>query len=134
MKQYKLKIFVVSSAYEYIRDKYYNLFSKYLALRVRERKTRNLLYSAQEIMTRLRNRQNQIYSCDCGKMNKSAIDKFFNDVVSLNDSVPCFDSKGNEVQNYGPPYSMSNPSGDPKIHEHPLGTGFAQKDKKKEKE
>ena len=115
MKQYKLKIFVVSSAYEYIRDKYYNLFSKYLALRVRERKTRNLLYSAQEIMTRLRNRQNQIYPCDCGKMNKSAIDKFFNDVVSLNDSVPCFDSKGNEV------------------HEHPLGIGFAQKDKKKEK-
>jgi hypothetical protein len=29
---------------------------------------------------------------------------------------------------------MSNPSGDPKIHEHSLGTGFAQKDKKKEKE
>ena len=26
-----------------------------------------------------------------------AIDKFFNDVVSLDDTVPCFDSKGNEV-------------------------------------
>lgn len=38
-----------------------------------------------------------------------------------------------EVQNYGPPYSMANPSGDPKVHKHPLGTGFAQKDKKKEK-
>ena len=124
MKQYKLKIFVVSSIYEYIRDKYYNLFSKYLALRVRERKTRNLLYSAQEIMTRLRNRQNQIYSCDCGKMNKSAIDKFFNDVVSLDDTVPCFDSKGNEVWIH-PDFR--------EIHRHPLGTGFAQKDKKKEK-
>ena len=53
--------------------------------------------------------------------------------LSADDSVPCFDSKGNEVQNYGPPYSMANPSGDPKVHKHPLGTGFAQKDKKKEK-
>ncbi len=30
------------------------------------------------------------------------------------DSVPCFDSKGNEVQDHGPPYSMANPSGEPK--------------------
>ena len=43
------------------------------------------------------------------------------------------DEYDEEVQNYGPPYSMANPSGDPKVHKHPLGTGFAQKDKKKEK-
>jgi hypothetical protein len=37
----------------------------------------------------------------------------------------------NEIQNYGPPYSMANPSGDPKVHKHPLGPGFAHKDAKK---
>ena len=84
MKQYKLKLFVISSIYEDIIDKYDILCTKYYSLIKRERKTRNLLYKAQEIMTRLRNRNNQIYSCECGQMNKSAIDVFFNDVVSLN--------------------------------------------------
>jgi len=79
----KYKIFVSGAMYEDIIDKYDILCAKYYSLIKRERKTRNLLYKAQEIMTRLRNRQHQIYSCDCGRMNKSVINSFFSDVTSL---------------------------------------------------
>jgi hypothetical protein len=45
----------------------------------------------------------------------------------MDDSVPSFDSKGNEVQDYGPPYSMANPTGEPiseslKIEDYDIAT------------
>lgn len=40
------------------------------------------------------------------------------------------DDDEDDVQNYGPPYSMANPTGEP-VKAHPLGAGFAHKDTKK---
>jgi len=46
------------------------------------------------------------------------------------DGEPTTADEFNKVQNYGPPYSMANPSGEP-VKDHPLGVGFAHKDTKK---
>jgi len=46
------------------------------------------------------------------------------------DGEPTTADEFNEVQDYGPPYSMANPTGEP-VKAHPLGAGFAHKDTKK---
>jgi|TARA_R100001530_G_scaffold106514_1_gene74377 hypothetical protein len=48
------------------------------------------------------------------------------------DGEPTTADKFNEIQDYGPPYSMANPTGEP-IKDSPLGAGFAHKDIKNKK-
>ena len=52
--------------------------------------------------------------CECGECGGTSID----------------DIELKPIQNYGPPYSMANPTGEP-IKDSPLGAGFVHKDTKK---
>ena len=49
------------------------------------------------------------------------------------DGEPTTADEFNKVQDYGPPYSMANPSGE-SVKDSPLGAGFAHKDTKIEKD
>ena len=51
---------------------------------VEKNETRKLLYKAQEIITRMRNKTPRIYNCECGEMNGFAIKLFFRQIVTLN--------------------------------------------------
>ena len=69
------------------------LEAAYKNLEKQRTETRNLLSKAQEIITRFENRNKQIYSCDCGRKNKSAVSMFFKAVVSLNNKYNRKESK-----------------------------------------
>ena len=47
--------------------------------------TRKVLKNGCEIITAMENKDERVYSCDCGKNNKYRIEDFFSKVVSLKD-------------------------------------------------
>jgi len=47
--------------------------------------TRKVLNKGCEIITAMENKNNRVYSCDCGRKNKYRIEDFFSKVVSLKD-------------------------------------------------
>lgn len=86
-----IKVFVIDYMFEKVikqRDKFKSKLkeTKKLLSKIKKQQTetRNLLYKAQEIITRFENKRPEIYSCDCSKKNKFATELFFEKIVSLN--------------------------------------------------
>ena len=92
MRRNNFRIFVVGTMYEKVQERYLRFKAKYEKYKTKSKElakalneTQKVLNVSCEIITAMENRNEKLYSCDCGRKNKYRIEHFFSKVVSLKD-------------------------------------------------
>ena len=84
-----------------------------------------LLLEVESYMTRYKEALEEIVNTDWSEVDDS-MSRISEIAQAALDGEPTTADEFNKVQNYGPPYSMANPSGEP-IKPHPLAARFNKK-------